>query len=88
MVSARAAGRGAKRVVVARVKVNVAANVALRLQRNGRRVTGRSFAVKPGQTSLRLSVPRRAPAGQYRIVGVVRADAEQRQVARLVRVGR
>jgi len=88
MVSARTTGRGAKRVVIARVKVNVAANVALRLQRNGRRVTGRSFAVKPGQTSLRLSVPRRAPAGRYRIVGVVKADGEQRQVARLVQVGR
>jgi hypothetical protein len=88
LVSAKATGRGAKRVVVARVKVNVAASVALRLQRNGRRVTGRSFAVKPGQTSLRLSVPRRAPAGRYRIVGVVRADTEQRRVARLVRVGR
>jgi hypothetical protein len=76
-----------QRRVVARVQVNRAASVSLRLRRNGRRVAKTDAMVPAGQTPVRVKVPR-GTSGRFEVVAIVKSGATERQLRRSIRVGR
>jgi len=88
IVRLRATGRGSGRTVVARIKVNQAATVSLRLRRNGHRVAKADVGVKTGETPVRVKVPRGARAGPFGVVAVVTAGTQEKRLSRSIRVGR
>ena len=88
IVRLRVSGRGARRAVIARVKVNQDAAVSLRLIRKGRRVAKKDLRVKTGETPLTVKVPRGAAAGTFGVVVIVSAGNEEKRLARSIYVGR
>ena len=76
-----------QRRVVARVQVNRAASVSLRLRRNGRRVAKTDAMVPAGQTPVRVKVPR-GTSGRFEVLAIVKSGATERQLRRSIRVGR
>ena len=88
IVRLRSTGRGSGRTVVARIKVNQAATVSLRLSRRGRRVAKAELGVMAGETPLPVKVPRGASAGRFGVVAVVSAGSLQKTLSRSVQVGR
>jgi hypothetical protein len=77
----------AQRRVVARIQVNRAASVSLRLSRNGRRVARTDVAVKTGQTPVRVKLPRGA-SGRFGVVAIVKSGSAQRTLVRSITVRR
>jgi hypothetical protein len=61
----RATKAGGARVVSVRLSVSRAARATVHLRRRGRMVAGARRMVAPGAVTLRVTVPRRAPAGLY-----------------------
>ena len=71
-LAARVAGvgvtyAGGTRAVVVKLRVNRVTTARLRLLRNGRLFVRAGPRVRPGTNTLRLRVPRGAPAGVYRV---------------------
>jgi hypothetical protein len=79
-LAARVAGLGVaytgrNRAIVLKLRVNRATTARLRLLRSGRVVVRAAPRVRPGTNTLRLRVPRGAPAGVYRVaVALVNPD--------------
>ena len=87
--SARAVGTGARRTVRARVTVNREATCRLRLVRRTRIVAKRNCTLRAGTNALVLRVPRRAPAGRYRLVIPVRdATGQSRSLSLRLKIPR
>jgi List-Bact-rpt repeat protein len=76
-----------QRQVVARIQVNRAARVSLRLLRNGRRVAKNDVGVKAGQTPVRVKVPR-GSSGRFGVIAIVKAGTEEKRLVRSIQVGR
>lgn len=88
-VSARGS-RAARRIAV-RVTVNQAATcrVSLLPLRSSRTLAARTYALRPGATTVQLVVPRRVAAGRYRVSVVLQDDEGNRQAfVRVVRLRR
>jgi hypothetical protein len=84
----RVRGRGARRTLVVRLRVDARAAVRMRLMRARRTVARRRVTVRAGRSTLRLRVPARA-RGRYRLVLTIAAPGRATtSVVRVVRLRR
>ena len=82
--------RGGRRTIIMRLQVNVRVSVRARLYRGARKVTSRLWRLpRSGAYVLRLRVPSRARAGQYRLRLTVRpTSGAPKRLSRAVRLRR
>jgi hypothetical protein len=86
---ATASGRRAKRRIVVRLTTNRSARATLRLTRKRKRIAIRTFALSAGTSTLRAKVPRRTPAGWYRMSLVLTAaDGTRKSFSKRLRLRR
>lgn len=88
VLAATATGTGSTRAVVTSLRTNGAARANLRLLRNGRRLSQKSFDVAAGTRSLTVPVPRSVKPGWCALsVEVVAADGTKRTFRKWLRLG-
>lgn len=89
LVRVSTSGRGGRRQVVIKVRVNRRSSLVARLTKGGRHVAGTSFSVAAGAArTLRLRVPTKARPGLHKLTLTFRAGATTKQFTPNVRLRR